>query len=651
MSVSPASGTRISVPLQTQQLISQLSADQTSIQSYYDQLSTGRRIQRMGDDPVVASRAIGLQNSIRYGEQLVRNADQASSFYAATDDTLGQVDDALIAAKSAAVQAAQGVLPDDERESIAVGIRQSIDQILAAGNATFRDHQLLGGILSKGPAFVQEGSSVLFTGTQATGHTRAASGIDMQTSLAISEALGSSQPIVQGTSLNSSLDGDTRLVDARAGKGVVSGVIRISDGGSWQEVDLSAAATFNDVKEILESVDVGARKLSVTLQNDGFQIEYQDGLPGTLAIDDVPGGRMAKELNIENADGNDPPPLVAAGLTPRVTLTSKLSALRGGAGMDVSAGLQIQQGEQQFVVDLSEAETLGDVVIAINRSGADVQAVLDEAEGRIDIQARRAGVDYSIGENGGQAATNLGIRSSTRETTLASLGHDQGILNSADEAELTVLRPDGTQLDLEFENLRTVGDVLDAINNHPDNQDTRRIVASLATNGNGIQLVAPPGASPITIRQPSNGTAGLQLGLIPEGANEATGATEGGVAVLLGENYAPKEPGGAVDSLLRLEAATRSGDVREIGRLQAKIDVDLDRSVSARGRVGVWSQNLDILRDSAANQVVSLNEQLSEAIDTDFAKVVSDLNSRQTSLEASMRLVGQTSQLSVLNFL
>ena len=91
--------------------------------------------------------------------------------------------------------------------------------------------------------------------------------------------------------------------------------------------------------------------------------------------------------------------------------------------------------------------------------------------------------------------------------------------------------------------------------------------------------------------------------------------------------------------------------VREIGRLQAKIDVDLDRSVSARGRVGVWSQNLDILRDSAANQVVSLNEQLSEAIDTDFAKVVSDLNSRQTSLEASMRLVGQTSQLSVLNFL
>lgn len=651
MSVSSAAGTRISVPLQTQQLISQLNSDQTAIQSYYDQLSTGRRIQRLGDDPVVASRAIGLQNSIRYGEQLVRNADQATAFYAATDNVLAQVDSALIEGKSAAVQAAQGVLPDDERESIAVGIRQSIDQILAAGNASFRDHQLLGGILSKGPVFVQEGSTVLFTGNEATGKTRAASGIDVQTSLAIDEALGSSQPIVRGEPLNSSLDGDTRLVDVRAGKGVRAGVLRVSDGSGWQEVDLSSAATMDDVKDVFESLELNGRSLSVTLNEDGFQVEYLDGLPGTLAIDDVPGGTMARDLNIENADGNDPPPLVAQGLAPRVTLTTKLSGLQQGAGIDVSAGLQIHQDTQQFTVDLSRAETLGDVVIAINRSGADVEAVLDEAEGRIDILARRAGVDYSIGENGGLAATNLGIRSATRETTLDSLGHDVGVLLREDTAELTIARPDGVQLDVQFENLRTVGDVLDAINNHPGNQDTRRVVAQMASEGNGIQLVAPPGAAPLTVRQPANGNAGVQLGLIPAGSNEAEGSVEGGRAVLLGTDYATKEPGGAIDSLLRLEAATRAGDVREIGRLQAKLDVDLDRSVSARGRVGVWTQNLEILRDTAANQVVALNGQLSEAVDTDFAKVISDMNSRQVSLEATMRLVGQTSQLSVLNFL
>ena len=64
-------------------------------------------------------------------------------------------------------------------------------------------------------------------------------------------------------------------------------------------------------------------------------------------------------------------------------------------------------------IDLSSAETLSDVLISINRSGADVRAELDEAEGKILLRSLRSGVDYSIGENGGSAATELGIRSAT----------------------------------------------------------------------------------------------------------------------------------------------------------------------------------------------------------------------------------------------
>ncbi len=650
MTVFPAPGTRISVPLQTQRLLSQLNADQTAIQANYDQLSTGRRIQRIGDDPVAASRAIGLQGSIRYGEQLVRNADEANSFYAATDETLARIGNALIEARGAAVSAAQNVLPDEERESIAIGIRQTLDQILSAGNATFRDHQVLSGILQTGPSFVQESNTVLFNGNDATGQTRSADGIRLETSVGVRDALGSSQPIVQGEPLQAAVDRDTRLVDVRGGRGVQTGVIRVSDGSGWQEVDLRSAATIGDIKDVLESLDLNGRQLAVTLQNDGFRVEYVDGLPGVLAIDDMPGGKTAADLNIENPDGLSPPPLIAESLTPSLTLTSKLSQLNNGAGLDVAAGLRIQQGDETFTVDLREAETLGDVMIAINRSDADLRAVLDPS-GRIDIQALRAGVDYSIGENGGQAATALGIRSATEDTTLASLGHGQGILTDPTGPELTILRPDGTQLDLDFESLETIGDVLDAINSHPNNQDTRRVIASLAASGNGIQLIAPPTGTPITVRQPSGGTAGRRLGLIPAGANEASGTPLNGTASFVGQDYSKKEPGGAVDSLIRLEAAVRAGDIREIGRLQQQLDGDLDRSVSVRGRVGVLSQNLEILRNTAADQVVTLNSQLSDAVDTDFAQVISDMNLRQTALQATMQLIGQTSQLSVLNFL
>ena len=48
---------------------------------------------------------------------------------------------------------------------------------------------------------------------------------------------------------------------------------------------------------------------------------------------------------------------------------------------------------------------------------------------------------------------------------------------------------------------------------------------------------------------------------------------------------------------------------------------------------------------------ISLQGQLSEEIDADFTKVISQLNQRQTALEASLRLMGQTSQMTVLNYL
>lgn len=651
MSVFPTAGSRTSVPLQNQRLLTQLHADQTTIQSYYDQLSTGQRIQRIGEDPAAASRAISLQSSIRYGEQLVRNADETTAFYASADQALSVIDDALIESRGAAVQAASNVLPDEERDAIAIGIRQSMEQIVNAGNTTFRDHQMLAGILQPGPSLVAEAGTVLFTGTQATGQTKASSNVTVQTTVALQSALGNGEPLVHGEPLDTTLTEATRLIDTRGGQGIRPGPLRISDGTTWQEVDLSTTATIGDVKDVLESIDLNGRSLSVTIQDDSLRIEYQDGLAGTLAISDPPGSRTAADLNIENKDGFDPPPLFSGKLTPQVTAGTTLDQLNAGAGIDVSAGIQIQQGNETFTIDLSDAETVGDVIIAINRSGADVRAVVDQTNGRIDIEALRAGVDYSIGENGGTAATALGIRSATAETTLDSLGHERGILNLTDAPELTIIRPDGTELELEFEGLETVQDVLDAINSHPDNQDVRRVTASLNSVGNGIELVAPPDANPLTVRQAEASSAGNRLGLIPEGENEAVGFTQSGTAVFVGSDYALREPGGAIDSLLRLEQAVRDGDTYEIGRLQEQVDDALKQAVTSRARVGIWTQNVEIMRNNASDQVVSLNEQLSNTIDTDFADVIANMNASQTALQATMQLIGQTSQLSLLNYL
>lgn len=651
MSILPISTARTSSPLSSQRLLFQLNADQVELQKQYDQLSTGRRVLRLSDDPAAGSRAISLQRGIDRSNQLVRNATSTAGFYQSTDTTLEGITSSLTEVRAVTVQAAQTVLAEDEREALAITIRRSIDSVLGAGNAMFRDHQLLGGVLEAETAFRIQEESILFSGTDAVGRAELGAGQPSPLGATGHEALGAFSTIIQGQPLDAALDRNTRLVDMKGGAGVSPGPIRISDGTTWQTVDLSAAATIGDVADVLESVQLNGRSLSVTISDDAFRIEYTDGLVGTLAIADAVGSTLAYDLSIENTQGLTPPPITGTELAPRITANTKLSDLAGGAGIDVSDGIQIRQGDSVFTVDLSEAETLGDVVIAINRSGADVRAELNGKAGSIHIRTLRSGVDYGIGENGGQAAASLGIRSATAATRIADLGQGRGIAGNSTGADLVITRPDGVELRLELGVAETIDDVMELIRDHPLNQDTAKVLVRLNDVGNGLQLQAPPGAEPLRVSQAGLSNAGVRLGLIPPGQTEASGVVDGAVVTIRGSDYQLREAGGTFDTLLRLERAVRENDVPEITRLQQRLDEDLDRASRTRGRVGVWAQNLEQLKATVEDNVITLSSQKSDEVDADMATVISNLTQRQTALEASMRLIGQISQLTVLNFL
>ena len=444
---------------------------------------------------------------------------------------------------------------------------------------------------------------------------------------------------------------DSRLVDLRQGSGVSAGVIRLSAGENWTELDLRAASTIGDFVDLISTVELEGRQILASLTQDGIRVEFGDGLPGSLAIADTEGSSTARDLSISNPDGVNAPPIIGDRLSPRVTTQTKISDLDGGNGLDLADGIQILQADAVYAIDLSEAETLGDVIIAINQSGADVRAELNEAEGRIRLRARRSGVDYSVGENGGNAARELGIRSATELTELGDVGRGRGIRLNPDGPDLVIARPDGVALEIDLNGAETINDVINLIRNHPQNQDTLRVLVDLNDFGNGLQLKAPPGADSLTVRQIGVSDAGIRLGLIPPGANAASGGIVGAVDTIVGVDYNSKDAGGALDTLLRMKTAVADGDIPEIERLQAKLDVDLDRASRTRGRVGVWARNLDQLQAVAEDKVIALQAQLSTEIDADLATVISDLTQRQQALEASMRIIGQTAQLTVLNFL
>jgi flagellar hook-associated protein 3 FlgL len=508
MSILPISTVRTSSPLSHQRLLAQLNEDQLALQRHFDQLSSGKKILSISDDPAAAGRIITLNRDIKKSEQVVRNANATETFYDAADTSLATVNNALTQARGAAVTAAQNIISPDERAALAATIQESLNSVLGAGNNLFRDHKLVGGILGKEQAYQLREGQIVFNGLQAIGKTDIGGGDPASLNVSGGEALGAGEVFMQGGSLGASVERATRLVDLRQGEGVTPGVLRISGGLEFTDVDLRDAFTIGDIADILNEVEIEGRLLAATILPDGFRLEYADGLAGTLAVSDQLGSETAQQLAISNPSGIKAPPLIGDGLTPRVTENTRIVDLAGGAGLDLTGGIRLAQGDEVFDISFDDAVTLGDILIAFNRSGADVRAELDQAGGAIRLRALRSGVDYSIGENGGQAAENLRIRSATEDTLLRDLGKGVGLRLNADTPDLIIRRPDNVELQLNLEGVESIGDVIDLIRNHPSNQDSRKVLVDLNDIGNGIQLKAPPGALPLSVRQTGVSDAG-----------------------------------------------------------------------------------------------------------------------------------------------
>ena len=70
-----------------------------------------------------------------------------------------------------------------------------------------------------------------------------------------------------------------------------------------------------------------------------------------------------------------------------------------------------------------------------------------------------------------------------------------------------------------------------------------------------------------------------------------------------------------------------------------------------RSELGAQSQALDSLSARLDTEEVELTSTLSQEIDTDLVKAISDLTARQASLQASLQLMGRLFQLTLLNYL
>lgn len=98
------------------------------------QISSGRRILTPSDDPIAATRALDIRESIGRLQQFERNSAIATNRLSQEESALGSVNNVLQRVRELSLQANNATQSNESRHLIAVEMRQQLDQLVQIAN-------------------------------------------------------------------------------------------------------------------------------------------------------------------------------------------------------------------------------------------------------------------------------------------------------------------------------------------------------------------------------------------------------------------------------------------------------------------------------------------------------------------------------------
>tara|TARA_R110002049_G_scaffold2750_2_gene21646 strand:- start:498320 stop:500713 length:2394 start_codon:yes stop_codon:yes gene_type:complete len=398
------------------------------------------------------------------------------------------------------------------------------------------------------------------------------------------------------------VDDSVQLASLNGGLGVDLGTIRVTDrSGASAEIDLTQARTFDDVLTAINDAQVGVR---ATTEGNAIKLIDETGSTASnLIVEQLGNNETTADLGLW---GINEASSSVVGNT--LELPEGVSALRGaslgelggGVGIGPLTSIDIALSDATTAtVDLSSATSLSEVVDAINASGIDVTARLNDAKNGLRLRDVSGGTGTFSVSSGDDTATQLKISGSTDDqiitggnlnrqtvtesTLLADLNQGSGINGGS----FTVTDSSGavSAVNITTDEITTVGELIDKLNDLDIG-----ITASLNESGDGIAVVdTAGGGQTLSISDTGTGTAAADLGI----AGTATEQTFGGstVSALIGTESDTIEI--EADDTLEDIVAAINADGR-YGDASVKTNDDGTYSLRIRSRVGGESGRLAI---------------------------------------------------------
>jgi flagellar hook-associated protein 3 FlgL len=641
MAILPLQTARVSDLLQASVANQSISSTQSQLLQVENELSTGKQINQPSDNPAAAATILALNQVLSQRTAYASNIQNAQSQLGSVGTALTSLNNLLLQAQNIASSDAGSTTTAQQRQADAQVVNSIITEVQNLANTNTNGVYIFGGQNGNDAPYVNGTGGIQFVGSGSVIQTEVDQNTLMPTQLSGANVFGAFSSRVTGSAdLTPSVTAQTQLSDIGGADGeeFTGGTITLSNGTTQQTVDLTGAQTLGDVISDINSAGVG---ITATLSSTGIDLTAAPADNITVADSN---GTAAEVLGIATGSGGAGVgnPVNGGALNPKVTLLTPISTLNGGAGID-SAGIIITNGSVSKTLTFPSGGDVESILNTINGAGLGVVASINSSGTGINVLNATQGATMTIGENGGTTATDLGIRTFSPTSTLAELNNGDGVSTATEgsSGDFTITSAAGTSFNVSIAGATTIQDVINDINSAAGTAGVN-VTAGFATTGNGITLTdGTTGSGTLTVQAINASQAAADLGLTTQASgNTITGSDVDGV-----------QTEGVFTDLQALAQALQTGDQDGITAAATALQNDYSNASTANGVVGAQVQALQDRTSELSTENIATQQLLSNIQDTNMTTAISQFQTLQTALQASLETTAQSQELTLLNFI
>ncbi len=337
------------------------------------QATTMRRVNSYADDPRAVAAISRLHELLVGNDQYLRNIDRSRSFVIATDSALQSMSTALADVRVLLQQETSALASADSRRHAAGIVDELAAQFMDMLNTEVQGSYIFGGHRTDVPPFVLSGDDVQYQGDDGLISVQVGPSTTLAINLPGSAFMGTgNSTLVGAVSLAPNLRATDLLADLDGGAGWREGAFRIADGaGRSYTVDLTGAVTVGDVLSRIDAAGGGDLVAGIHADGTGLQISGT----GPLTVSEIDDGRTAASLGLAGTSSSGL--LVGRDVRTQPQYDTPLARIPALAGKLPLGGIVLEVGGTQTAVDLSTANTIGDLRALIGMSVPDLDLVLE----------------------------------------------------------------------------------------------------------------------------------------------------------------------------------------------------------------------------------------------------------------------------------